>query len=453
MSDFAPRLGFGALAPARTPVRRAGHFLSINAGMVAAISRLAGNSLLGRVFSGASLLLSAWLFAPAEFTRMAVFLSLLNLATPLLFLRYETVILSAGTTERLHMALRLAGVVLACTLGLAGVMVFAAAAATGTSLLWPILFMASLIGRGFARLGGQLAVREGDFTGVARSTMLLAFSQPLMLLLAVAFAAPGAVAMALTDVVGNVLSAAYILGRHRGCFLRALCARQEGASLRALASEWRALPLVNLPAGALGAAFTSLPVLLLVYVIHEDAAGHVAMAFRLMDVPVQFMAGIVTPITLNRYGRRGGAESLRPDARLIFWLALAAVCVFGGLSLAATLAEPVMIHMKWHFLMELVPAVALFQGGVALAMPLIEMAGLCKRQGPLLSLQLISVGALVAAAALLRDAQAVLLVFGLIAVGRALWLAAPLVGVGARAQWPIKAPTWAAVESANPLRS
>jgi hypothetical protein len=406
---------------------RLGHGLSLSQRVIGALARLIGANVASRLISAASVFLSAMLFAPAEFARFGALLAALTFASAVQFLRYDSVIVSAGSAAGQRAALRLAAMI-----GLAVWLCAALIAIRGVEIGLlgrdvALMFILALAARGLCRYLGRIAVRHGDFATFGNASLVMAATQPPVVLLAWLTGANGVTAMGLSDIVGNLAAAGYLGWRFRGQLRDACRLRAGDPAMLGLARDWISLPLINLPSTALAAAFAALPLLAIIHLADAHVAGHVALAFRLLDAPVQVLAGSVAPVAMNRFVVRQASALQQRDVALVSWLTLAVLILFGGASVAALLLDPWLARTHWAGLGLVLPFAALFQAGNAFALPLIEVADLKREQRHLLVVQALSLGAIGLIAMLAGDWRMALLGFGLVALVRAASLAAPLV--------------------------
>jgi hypothetical protein len=375
-------------------------------------------------------LLSAFLFAPAEFARFGALLAALTFASAVQFLRYDSVIVSAGSAAGQRAALRLAALVGALFWCVAGYMALQAVERDIVAPDVALLFMGALAGRGLCRYLGRIAIRQGDFRTFGNASLVMATTQPLAVLVAWLAGASGVVAMGVSDIIGNGAAALYLGWRFRGQLRNACRVWPGDPSVIGLAREWASLPLINLPSTACAAAFAALPLLAIFHMADAHVAGHIALAFRLLDAPVQVLAGSVAPVAMNRFVVRQSSALQQRDLALVSWLTVAVLILFGGASLAAFMLDPWLVKTPWAGLGLVLPFVALFQAGNAFALPLIEVADLKREQRHLLAVQALSLAAISLIAMLAHDWRIALLGFGLVALVRAGSLAAPLVMTG-----------------------
>ncbi len=402
--------------------------------VVGTLAKLVGANLAARLFTATSLLLSALLFAPAEFARFGALLAALTFASAIQFLRYDSIIVSATSAAGQRAALRLSGAVGLAVWASVACVAWRAAEIGVVGRDFAALFVVALGLRGLCRYISRIAIRHGDFAAVGNASLLVAATQPLVIVLAWLGGASGVVAMGLCDIIGNFCAAAYLGWRFRGQLRDALRVRPHDPSLLGLARDWVTLPTVNLPSTAMAAAFIALPPLAILHSVEAQLAGLIALAFRLLDAPVQVLTGAVAPIAMNRHVAQGLNGLPKQDVALISWLTLAVLALFGGACLTALLAEPWLARTHWAGLGLVLPFVALVQAGNAFALPLIEVADLRRDQRHLLAIQAAALIGMVLVAVLAPDWRLALLGFGLIALARAGSLAAPFVsGSAARA--------------------
>jgi hypothetical protein len=418
----------GAVATRTRPAGRgwAGH--SANGGMLRLFARLLSVQLVARLLSGISILASVWLFAPAEFVRFGALLAVLTLASAVQFLRYDYTIASAVGPAELRSAIRLTAVV--------GLVVWLAMAVMATLAVrldivgadMAGLFLLALAGRGLCRLLGRIGVRDGEFRLLGQSSLAFSGSQPAVVVLAFLSGANGSVAMAMTDIIGNALASLLLAWHYRASLRVWFRLWEDTPGMIAMARRWASLPLVNLPSTLLAVSFATVPVLVVLNMLEADMAGHFALAFRLLDVPSQILAAAISPIAMNRFTRRNSDQRPYRDPELAFGLVVAVGAVFGGISLAGFMIEPWLAGTGWQGFSTYVPLVALFQGGIAMTLPLLEIAGVQHSQRRLFVLQSLSVLGVGLIALLASDWQIALLGFGILALVQGACLLLPLAG-------------------------
>ncbi|MGL4974226.1 MAG: hypothetical protein ACRC56_02950, partial [Bosea sp. (in: a-proteobacteria)] len=278
------------------------------------------------------------------------------------------------------------------------------------------------------RVANQVVIRNGDFRALGRSTIALACVQPTVLLVAWLLGASGAVAMGLTDIVGNLAACLLLVWPSRHVLRDAWHRRDGDMSLKTAARLWSDVPIFNLPSTLLAVAFTSLPLLVVLLIADPHVAGHVALVFRILDVPVQIIAAVISPIAMNRFHLNRGHFLSVHAPMLVGGLLLAVTGVFGSICLLAFAVESWLAETSWAGLSHFLPQIAFFQASIALAIPLIEIANLRSNQRALLVVQVLAVAAVILLAATVGSWQTAIIAFGWVAALRALFLAAPLLG-------------------------
>jgi len=380
----------------------------------------------GRALSFITLLLAAWVLPLAAFADLGVYLSLLNLTWLAFFLRYEQLIVAARGRGNL-------GAIRVCVVIGCGAWLIVATAAWLLSAGGAVppatafLFVCALTVRGPARLAMMAATRNGDFQGLGRMALVHGLVQPIALLAAVFTVGASALALMVSDLVGNAVAAAYIVSRQRSALRAGLSGPWRAARLAALARAWSSLALVNLPSSLMALAFASAPLLLLPLVASPDFAGAGALAMRIFDVPTQIIVAAAVPVLLNRLQpqRSIGGTMLKVEALWQFMAAL--VLAYGAGAALILLAVLWSGDTKMGLLAGVVLPVALFHSGLAFAGTLAEGFGLFKEQGRLWAAQSVALASAAAIGlACLGDIlapQVALWLLAALALGRSLAIA------------------------------
>lgn len=125
---------------------------------------------------------------------------------------------------------------------------------------------------------------------------------------------------------------------------RDLCARLWRAPrLKERFAPYRRLPAYELPGALASQAFVALPLIAMGFHAPQDAVGHAALAWRIVDAPVNLLAGVATSFAVaGGYWRAGAARSARTrdDARYLLMLAAGFALMLSAGHLAAALAGP-----------------------------------------------------------------------------------------------------------------
>ncbi len=332
-----------------------------------------------------TLIVAAWLVDIEAFAEFGVYQTFASLAWIALFLRYEAAIVAAQTDEDAGQALRLCLVV-----GGALWIVFSVVAVgVGTSDLMrmqvALLLPLSNLARGILRLAFVVTTRIGDFKGLGRGSLVQALLQPTTLLILVLSPVEDTFCFVIADIVGHGGWAAYLVWRRRQ-HLRPLMQGWAKAALTDTARQWKNLPIYNLPASFLGLAFVLSPLLIMPIVADDVLAGHMALAYRIFDVPTQIITGASTPIFLNRL--RPSADRANPIFHRHVMLGLIVVlgAAYAAMAGLLILADPLLNGTGLGNLAEVVPYVALFQLFVALAAPVGDSCALFPQQKRLMAI-------------------------------------------------------------------
>ena len=390
-----------------------------------AILWLAQRHMTARAISGMAILISAFVFVPADFATFGIFLAILNQAGLLIFLRYDTVMIAATNEDDFHAAICLNAGVLAIALMVTAAVAIACMATGAASYTLAILFVVALAFRGLQRLMGGIVTRHGEFRLIGQMSLLHASSLPVTILVVWWCGGNGAVAMIASDIVANILATAFLYW-HLGHVTRAAFAGHDRL-LRALAiaHDWAVLPRVNLPGALLATGFAQLPLVIVVAFASADMAGHAALLFRVMDFPVQLIMAASTPVLMNRLGKGFVHWTAMPVVVAI--LAAVVIVIYGSIAACAFVIEPLIEATSWSGITGMVVIIALFQGAVAFSGPLIEACGLYRQQTLLMAIHAVMLGLVCLAFLLSPTWPAALAVAGFVAVVRAGLVAARLV--------------------------
>lgn len=333
-----------------------------------------------------TLVVAAWLVNIEAFAEFGVYQTLATLAWIALFLRYDAAIVAARTEKEAGRVLRLC-----VSVGAALWLAFTGLALVGGGLgllrmELALLLPFSILARGMLRLSFATATRAGDFVGLGRASMIQSVLQPVALVLFVLSPVEDALCFALADVFGHVSGVVYLGWRMRHRW-KVLGHGWSFATLKETARHWKSLPVYNLPGSFFALAFVTSPLLIVPMVADALFAGHVALAYRIFDVPTQIITAASTPIFLNRL--RPSAAQANPIFGRHIMLGLVLLIGLGYALMAGLLmlADPLLDNSALSGLSEAVPYVALFQLFVALAAPLNDSCALYPQQRRLVLIQ------------------------------------------------------------------
>jgi hypothetical protein len=144
------------------------------------------------------------------------------------------------------------------------------------------------------------------------------------------------------------------------------------------------MPLYNLPGSFLSLAFVTSPLLIMPLTASAVFAGHVALAFRIFDVPTQIITAASTPIFLHRLRPDDSGEARVFGRRMMVALFLALAAVYASMAGGLALADPWLRDTPLGGLASIVTVVAAFQLFVVLAAPLNDSCALYSEQKTLM---------------------------------------------------------------------
>lgn len=357
-----------AIAADGSPVRRTG----LRNGLMLALRFVQA-----RILSVWGLLFAAALCPPKVFADFAIFSALANFVSIAVLLRFEAVFFQNNDRVRLGRAFRLALAV--GTVFLAGMTAAILLAASAGWLLrgFGALFLISLASRAAIRLITAEATAEGDFATIGNSNVVQAIVQPAMMILLIWPLGPTALALFAADAFGHAVAASYLFWRRRKAligFVRLRCWSQ--GELVESAIRWRTAPTYLLPSALLSFGFMVAPLLALPFAGNALLAAHVALAMRLLEMPMQLFNAAVTPLAMNDLRKREGADRQRWARRITMGMVTIVVVLFAGVAIAALGADYVLEGTQWEGVGEIMALLSLFYGCSTLVGPLHEIGSL-----------------------------------------------------------------------------
>jgi hypothetical protein len=346
--------------------------------------RLALRLIGARAMSLVTLLVAALFVEVEAFAEFGVYQVLAALVWTATFLRYDAAIVASASEEEAQAALRLSLAVGATIWLISTAAALSAGAAGWVPLALTLLFPLSTFTRLVMRLAFSATTRDGNFKEIGRASLVQSVFQPLTLVALIAWGADGALCFAVADVVGHFVGAAYLTW-HKRRFIGALRSGWALGTLLGTARRWKSLPLYNLPGSFLSLAFVSSPLLIMPLISEPSFAGHVALAFRIFDVPTQIITAASTPIFLNRLRPVEFGRSRVFRRRILLGLAALLAVVYGAGAGAIAVADDYILQgTALGNLGGIVTVVAAFQLFVALSTPLNDSCSLYPQQRRLL---------------------------------------------------------------------
>ncbi len=341
------------------------------------------------MLSVAGLVVALWICPVQIFANLGLYLAAVNLAALAVFGRFELLVVAAGDERKcadaVHLCILTAAFAVAATL---------AVAVTVQHLFVTYVtlsFAGALVARACMRLGLTLATRHGRYDRAVRSLVPQAVGQPLILVALIVQGHDAFMAFVLSDFIGHLMAAACVCVSERRALYSLWRAQIRIRKISELASLNLGLPTLNLTTAASAFLFATTPLFFLPVVSDGILAGTLALLFRLLDVPANLTSASLGPILMKEVAdqNRRGMPWISHGTFLL--PAAIAIVVFGLISLGGLTLNRLELAPSWHMALTILPVVALFQAGIAAALPLIDIATLAGRQKGLFALNLTSV--------------------------------------------------------------
>lgn len=298
-------------------------------GFVRSVAAVAGGTALAQAIGGLAFLVITRLYTPEDMALWGLFVSFLGVASVVTTLRYEVAVVTARSEEEAR-DLAIGSLVISAGLSLVAVAVFeflrqrdifgyglfspwaswlAGLALVATS--WGMVLRYSIIRLGFFQVAGRFSFLQAFWGALAK--MSLAFL--------------GSAGLVLGEAVGRWAS------------LKSLW-RVFAPSIPSWRIAWGTLwrykrhPLVQLPSSFLDTLALMAPVPVFTFVFGATAGGGLALAQRIVGLPVALIGGSVADVF---YGRAAEVLRTRPGELLAFFLGTAMRMLTLGVALGIAL--------------------------------------------------------------------------------------------------------------------
>jgi O-antigen/teichoic acid export membrane protein len=338
-----------------------------------------------RLISIGALLMFSAVTGPEPFAAFGVYLGLLAIAWIVVCGRYDQAIVFAVDDREARSLTWLCaaigtGVVAATAVSIAAINVWHVPLPGGLDRsVAAAILPASLAARAALRVATQLATRAGDFGSISRSAWAHACSQALVLVASLTGNVDPLTGLAMADACGYSAAAGVLLASHGlriadpSCTRPSLRARwvEIRPLLMGTATTWRQMPTWNLPASLVSVAATSLPMIALPIGLSANEAGQIALALRVLDMPLQLITGTATPVMQKHLQSSGYSRAVLDEC--IFWLAAAAVIAFAAIGVVAAIIAPWWTATRWSLAIDILPWLAPYAIGLALSGPLVDL--------------------------------------------------------------------------------
>lgn len=390
------------------------------------IAKIAVGLLSIRMLSVFGLVVALWLCPVQTFANLGLYLAAVNLAALAVFGRYELLVIAADDERKCADAVHLC--ILTGAFAIVATMVVAITVQHLFVTYVTLSFAGALFSRSWLRLSLTFATRYGRYDRAVKALMPHAIGQPAILVYLTYQGHNPFLAFVLSDFLGQLIAAVCVFWSERHAYRTLLQMPTRWLKISMLASHNLGLPTLNLTAAASTFLFATAPLYFLPAISNGVLGGTLALLFRVLDLPTNLTSASISPVLLKEIADRN-RDGMAWTSRAAFLMpALIAIVVFGLISLGGLTLNTLELASSWHMALTILPVVALFQAGIAAALPLIDIATVAGRQKGLFTLNTVAV--LMAAAALLlwrADPIFAILVAGSIGFGRVLvmsfWLA------------------------------
>jgi O-antigen/teichoic acid export membrane protein len=343
-------------------------------------------------------------YTPADFGVFAVYLAIVNLAGPLMSLKFDSALYAARSREEAAQTLVLAllSVCVMTALSFAGIWIARDALAgrigAADNVVVYLLPLGMLLSGGWSISSAWTVRCEASATlGVAR------FVQPFLMTviqLAAGAVEPSGTTLLVAHLCSHVVYTSFIalreIGRADLVAMRATTLSQ----ILALATRNRKFPMFALPAQLSSLSVSNLPPMLLSFFYGASIAGHYGVAYRLVVAPLTIASMPLGAIFIGNLVRARTQMERGPLVRKVFLLNLAMVgAPVVILGVLATPMAPLALGANWALTGQIVTALSFLGAAQALAAPFSEATSVFEAQG--LRLFIESVTAIFVVAALI----------------------------------------------------
>jgi lipopolysaccharide/colanic/teichoic acid biosynthesis glycosyltransferase/O-antigen/teichoic acid export membrane protein len=325
------------------------------------------------------------LYTPADFGFFTVYLSIVNIAGPVVGLKFESAIYATRTRREASQALGLALVTMAAVSATALLAIPILARLVGP-LSRSLQSIGLILPAGILLTGLWSASSAWAIKADAIETLAIArFVQPAMMTgvqLAVGLVDPTGWSLVVGHLVSHFAYSTLVFSRTlTRADLQALV-RSRWRSLAPLIQLHRHFPLYVLPAQVSILMAANLPPILLSLVYGAEIAGYCGLAYRIIAAPLAIVAlplGAVFTSVATRTTNSNVARVLARKVLIVSVLAAAAPMLLFGLT--APLLAGTVLGTRWMLTGRIVAAFALLGAGQALAAPFNEITSIYRHQG------------------------------------------------------------------------
>lgn len=285
-----------------------------------------------------------------------------------------------------------------------------------------VLLFVAFLARGVLLLINAWLLRSGDQRKLSGLILTQAIGQFTAQIALLATGLPPLAMLVAGEIIGVAIAAAIVSAGH-GALLKLLM-RPRWAS--GLLGRWRRLILFNLPAALASQTLVALPLITIGRLADHATTGHIALALRIADAPMQLLASAATSFIVASGAWRGRGLSTSPVMFALIYLAgvLLSVALLAGGAQALNL---VVIEGRIAATGAYIPIACLLTGAIALGGPHAELVAFAGAERRAFAIHLTALGAGLLVFQLATEPVPSLLSFAVIAGLRslALWLVLP----------------------------
>ena len=346
---------------------------------------LSGLTIVGQLSFLLALPLLSRLFAPASLGLFTIYLSVVNIAGPLVGLKFESAQFGLIDRHERCVSLRLSVVTAAlmslCGTGLILLLVPMLMGEIGTRLRsFVVLLPVGMFLSGMWSISTAWAVRENALGTLSAARFLQPFSMTVLQVVFGLLHCPP-VSLALAHLISHAIYSAYILSRTIGSDDLQMLA---GVSRRAVAHRAisdRRFPLYVMPAFLMTVLIGNAPPLLMGAIFGTDLAGHYGVAYRVVTGPLAVICLPLGNLFTSEASQPSDPVRLKNATRFVltFNLCLVAVPVL-LFAFAAPEFCRVILGPRWATAGEIMTALAVMGAAQALAAPFSEITSIYHRQ-------------------------------------------------------------------------
>ncbi len=285
------------------------------------VAILMGGTALGQVITIVASPVLTRLYTPTEFGLLASYVSVVGVLTVVASLRYNLAIplpkddQDAAQLFGLSSLLTLVfGFVVAIGVWTTGSWIEETVKVPGlSSALWLVPF--SVMGAGFNEVAKAWAIRRGQFSAMAKTSVVQGLGQVLTQLALGLTTPSGAIGLAVGDAIGRTTGSSTLLSK-TWIYDQSYFRQISWKAMKKIGHRYRKFPLVSSWSALINNAGLSVPPLVLAALYGPQAAGIFALSQRIVGSPMQLLGRPISQVYLGEISAQ--ARSQGPALRAFF---------------------------------------------------------------------------------------------------------------------------------------